>query len=470
MSETRAPKPYSLTTQLLFWLLVPVFIASAIALIDAWYSARQTTNEILDRVLSGSVLAIAERVIVADNGDLEIDIPYVALEMLTSSAQDRVFYRVDRSDGTFVTGYNNLDITPDTATTEGNVRFGDSAFLGSDIRFASYSSSVSTGLESIGYTVTVAETTNARLGLAQSIFLRSLLRQAALVVIAPFVVWFAITRSLQPIYGLRDAIGRRSSEDLRPITRSVPIEMAGLLDATNTFISRLRLAIDTLRHFTGNASHQLRTPLAIIRTELTLLTRSETLLEAKAHAQIADQAVSKADRVLSQFLTLARIDEAASKTASVDATDLSDIARSVVSDHVREANRRGMDLGFEGDDNIACPGERVLLTEMIRNLVENAMNYAGGDAVINVRVRNEGRQAVLEVEDDGPGIADDMKEKVLERFDRGGIRDHTGSGLGLSVVREIVGLYTGTLELLDANNGGLLVRIKLPKPISPAID
>lgn len=461
-----ATRPFSLKTQLLFWLLAPILIISVVALIDAWRSANTTANQILDRVLAGPVLAIAERIVVGDNGALEIDIPYVALEMLTSSAQDRVFYRVGLPDGTFVTGYKDLAVPNAANPPLDEVTYSDGRFLGADIRLASYAGAASTGLKSLHFLVTVAETTNARVALAQSIFLASLLRQLVLMVAAPVVVWFAVTRALHPLTGLQQAIGRRSPEDLRPIARPVPIEMSGLLETTNNFLARLNSALGALRHFTGNASHQLRTPLAIMRTELALTARARTLKAAKAHAAAADQSAEQAGRILSQLLLLARIDEAATRRSDPSSADLSAIARTLVADYFAQADGQGLDLGFDGAQSVTCAADPMLLSEMMRNLVENAIRYSGTGGEITVRTLSKDGTAFVEVVDSGPGIPDDQKAAVLERFNRGD-RSGTGTGLGLSVVKEIAELYGGGLALLDAPGGGLIARVNLRQTLPP---
>ncbi len=105
---------YSLRRRLLFWLLISTAVIGTLALVDTYREAVETSNIVSDRVLAGSALAIAERVVVAEDGSLEVDIPYVALEMLTSAAQDRVFYRVDGPPGKFITGYQSLPVIKET--------------------------------------------------------------------------------------------------------------------------------------------------------------------------------------------------------------------------------------------------------------------------------------------------------------------------------------------------------------------
>src|SRR6478736_3484727 len=150
---------YSLRRRLLFWLLISTAIIGMVALADTYREAVQTSNIVSDRVLAGSALAIAERVVVSEDGSLQVDIPYVALEMLTSAAQDRVFYRVDGPPGDFITGYQALPVIKDTKGD--GAAFADDRFRNEPIRVATLNRSASTGIRSVPFTVTVAETTIA---------------------------------------------------------------------------------------------------------------------------------------------------------------------------------------------------------------------------------------------------------------------------------------------------------------------
>ncbi len=453
--------PYSLRRRLLFWLLIPLIAIGLLALLDTWREAVQTANTVSDRVLAGSALAIAERVVVAEDGTLEVDIPYVALEMLTSAAQDRVFYRVDGPPGTFITGYQELPLLE--GGTADIAEFGDGEFRGEDIRIGRLARSASTGISSIPFVVTVAETKIARTQLAEAILLRSAVRLGILIGAAALIIWLAVTASLAPLYRLRDAIAERNPDDLHPIDHTVPSEVRGLIDTVNSFMRRLGGAISGLRNFTGNASHQLRTPMAIMRTQLALASRASSLADAKAAAQTADEAVVNAERVLAQLLLLARIDEAASqRLRQTQPVDLAEIAAACVSERVVSADAAGIDLGFEGDGRHLVVGEPLLLGEMVRNLVDNALAYAGKGAEVTVRVRT-GDTVELQVEDDGPGIPADQLAKVRQRFSRGG-NAAPGTGLGLPIVEEIAVLFGGSLSLQIPSAGrGLLVTVTFPK-------
>ena len=454
---------YSLRRRLLFWLLISTAIIGTLALADTYREAIQTSNIVSDRVLAGSALAIAERVVVAEDGTLEVDIPYVALEMLTSAAQDRVFYRVDGPPGEFITGYQNL---PTLADTSGEVAgFADDTFRGEPIRVATLRRSASTGIRSVPFAVTVAETTIARRQLARAILLRSALRLLFMIAGAAVIVWISVTVALRPLYKLRDAIGERSPDDLHPIRQSVPTEVEPLVDTVNGFMVRLQSALDALRNFTGNASHQLRTPLAIIRTQLALSARSATLDEAHRSALKGDQAVAHAERILAQLLLMAKIDAATAKEAlTATAIDLTPIAQEITGELIPTAAEAGIDLGFEGEGAAMIRAEPLLIGELLRNLAGNAIAYAGKGAEVTVRVCRNGETVALEVEDNGPGIPPEKLEAVRQRFSRGNDSGAPGAGLGLPIVEEIANLFNASLTLANGPDGkGLKASVTFAK-------
>ncbi len=452
---------YSLRRRLLGWLLISTAVIGVIALTDTYREAVATANVVSDRVLAGSALAIAERVVVAEDGSLEVDIPYVALEMLTSAAQDRVFYRVDGPPGQFITGYQtlpSLDEVPGSSTS-----FADASFRGEPIRIAALRRSASTGINSVPFVVTVAETTIARRQLAQTILVRSALRLGLMIAGAALIVWIAVTFSLRPLYRLGDAIAERNPDDLHPIGERVPNEVQGLVDTVNSFMGRLQSALDALRNFTGNASHQLRTPLAIIRTQLALALRAGSIDDTKIAVKKADEAVANAERILAQLLLMAKIDAAGKDEArKLERIDLVELTRGITAEHVPAAGDAGIDLGFDGEGEAFVRVEPLLVGEMLKNLIGNALLYAGRGAEVTTRVSEKDGSVSLEVEDNGPGIRSELRESVFRRFHRGA-SEAPGTGLGLPIVEEIAALYGAQTSLGDGAGGrGLKVAILFP--------
>ncbi|MDR6755730.1 two-component system sensor histidine kinase TctE [Mycoplana sp. BE70] len=452
----------SLRRQLLGWLLVATAVFGVLALIDTYREAVKTANTVSDRVLAGSALAIAERVVVNENGALEVDIPYVALEMLTSAAQDRVFYRVEGPPGNFITGYQALPSISDTGGQP--TAYADASFRGEPIRVAVLQRSASTGVNSVPFVVTVAETTIARRQLAQAILLRSALRLGLMIVGAAVIVWIAVTLALRPLYRLSDAIAERNPSDLHPIDQEVPNEVQGLVDTVNSFMVRLQSALNSLRHFSGNASHQLRTPLAIIRTQLALASRAPTLAAAQEAAQKGDSAVAHAERILAQLLLMAKIDAAASaEPHPLAEIDIAAIARSATAEYVPMAAQADIDLGFDGNGPAIVRAEPLLFGEMLRNLIDNAIAYAGPGAEVTVAIQPKGQTIRLRVDDNGPGIPAERKAEVLQRFARGGGSEAPGMGLGLPIVEDIAALFGATLALEQGAGGrGLSAVVTFP--------
>ncbi|MCZ0960943.1 sensor histidine kinase [Paracoccus benzoatiresistens] len=445
----------SLRRRLLGWLLAATALLGLLALADTWGEAVTTATRVSDRVLAGSALAIAERVTVDEDRGLQVDIPYSALEMLASTAQDRVFYRVDGPLG-FLTGYRDLALAPTDRDGRG---FADGIHAGERIRIATLARTVSTGVESIPFTVTVAESTLARRDLTQSILIRSALRLAGMIIGAALIVWIAVPLALRPLHRLGEAIAARSPDDLSPIREPVPVEVQGLVEAVNSFMARLGTALDALRNFTGNASHQLRTPLAVLRMQLALADRAETPQAVRLAVAKGDAALAHAERVLAQLLLLARVDAAPGQGA-LAAVDLAALAREVTGEAIPRAAEVGIDLGFEGEQ-AQIRAEPVLLAEALANLIDNALAYAGRGAVVTVSVGTRGDRAILAVTDDGPGIPPDARARLGARFARG-TEGAEGLGLGLAIVAEIAALFGGSFALLDRPDGrGLRAELRL---------
>ncbi len=231
-------------------------------------------------------------------------------------------------------------------------------------------------------------------------------------------------------------------------------------------MGRLKEAIDALGRFTGNAGHQLRTPLAVIKAQIQLALR-ETDPRAKESAlRGAETAVRETERLVAQLLLLARVDARAGDRDGHAALDLTGLAAGTTRELVPAALARGIDLGFEAEaGGIPVRGDESLLAEALRNLIENATGHCPAGSTVTVRVANGGGGPVLEVEDDGPGIPSADHDKALERFVRLRQADDQGSGLGLAIVHEIVRQHGADVALGEGpSHAGLRVRIVFPRP------
>lgn len=460
---------YSLRHRLLMWLLLPLLAIGLAALLDTYNSARQTADEISDRVLAGSALAIAERIFVNDDGKLDVDIPYVALEMLTSAEDDRVFYILEGANKLFITGYRKLDIPTSFDRVENDIQFVNSTFKGFPIRLAVLKNAASSSTISLDYRLAIAETTNARNKMARDILVRSAARQGLLILTAIIAVWLAVSRALLPLYKIRDAIGRRSTDDLRPILHRVPIEIEGLVSTTNDLLSRIGTNVTALKNFTTNASHQLRTPLTVMHTHVELAKRSKDKKTRDEALNHIDDAVKDAEKVVSRLLVLARMDSAVSQNLQKTNCDISAVAKNICTDFISQTHALDIDLGFEGDENVQVIGDEILYGEMLKNLIDNAIKHGvkANDTYLKITVRCEQTQdqCILQVEDNGIGLTNEQKTNLMKRFSRGD-NASDGLGIGLPIAREIAELFGGTLSLLNPSTNtqadtGLIVQIRL---------
>jgi two-component system sensor histidine kinase TctE len=275
------------------------------------------------------------------------------------------------------------------------------------------------------------------------------------------LVWLALARGIAPLNELQQRIRRRESSDLSPIDeREAPEEVSPLVRAINDLLMRLDQSLAAQKHFLADAAHQLKTPLAGLRTQAELAQREIDAGEndpraVKRSLQQIALSSQRAAHMVNQLLAMARAEdkEHASHRQSVN---LARLATETVRDFVPKAMEKRIDLGYEGPDSgqsLPVRGHALLLREMIRNLVDNALQYTPAGGTVTVRVMDDpfGQVVVLQVEDSGPGIPAAEREQVFQPFYRSLGTDVDGSGLGLAIVREIVQQHAAEITLEDAN-------------------
>ncbi|WP_374429787.1 sensor histidine kinase [Tabrizicola sp.] len=449
-----ADRPASLRRTILVWLVLATAAIGVLALLDTRVEALRTAREVSDRVLVGSAMAIAEGVSVDAEGGLAITIPFSALDMLSSTAQDQVFYRVDGPEG-ILTGYQ--DLAPLSVSAEAETAVGDASYNGLSIRTATLSRELTTGEGTLPFTVTVAETTRAREALARSILTRSALRIAGLIAGAALVAWTVATYALRPLDRLSRAIATREPHDLTPIRTDAPAELRPVVDALNAFLLRLSRAMAALQNFASNANHQIRTPLTVARTQIAVSGKAN----GAAALHKADAALVRIERVLEQLLLLARVEASGTRPALREA-DVAALARSVTADLMPQAVRLGQDLGYEGPESAFALTEEVLLGELLRNLVGNALHHCPADTVVTLHLAQGPEGLELSVTDTGPALAESSFADLQTRLQPGREMRSGTRGLGLHIVAEIAHALGAGLEMQRGPGGrGLAVRVTL---------
>ena len=463
-------KKPNLRRQVALWLLLPLL---ALLALDAWLTyqrAMSAAHVAFDRSLEYSLKSIREGTRLV-NGTVEVDLPYLALEMFESNAGGKIYYLIREESGRAVTGYPGLPMPPPRAAPESyQTSFYDTSFRGEELRMGVLRLPVHDvpGAQTRVVWIMVGETIEPRQALARQILTGSLLQECLLVVLALAIVWLGVGRGLRPLHLLSAKVAARTEDDPAPLDKAgLPNEVEPLVESINQYIGRLRRMQESRRRFFTDAAHQLKTPLAIIQAESELALR-ETLNEpARLHLTRLNGAVRQAAKGVQQLLSLSRLDNDSSDVGMLMPLRLDKLARSVTLDWSPVARARNIDLGFEHEADVEVMGNRELLAELCGNLIDNAVRYAGDGSIITVRVARMEEDPLLQVIDNGPGIAPHERDAVFERFYRSQTEQYVeGSGLGLAIVREIARVHHAQITLGDAPGGGLVVSVRFPSKVS----
>jgi len=458
MSVIFAPT-WSIRRRVLAWLFLAMALVFSANLLSSYYGDIEAADSAYDRLLLASASAIAERTVLREVG-LHVDIPYVALDMLASTAQDRVFYAVSAPDGKVVTGYEDL---PLPTRTNGDIPQGpvfyNSFYKQASVRIVALRSFVS-GDNLSGYvTIQVAQTRGDRDGLSNSLLRRSALWMLVIAIAGAFSAWFGVSIGLRPLVRLREALGRRSPDDVRPILHDEPNEFKPLVGAINDMLYRLDGGLSSMRNFISDASHQLKTPLASLQAQSEMALRETDPDEIREALIKVNKSAQRTSRLAQQLLSHARATETSQAFADLA---LAQLVRETIEILLPQADAKHIDLGYKGDQRARMWGDGRLISELILNLADNAINYSPNGSMVTISVRTEEGAMCLIVEDDGPGIPEESRQSVFERFIRLQNSPTEGCGLGLAIVREIADRHEATITLDDTPRGGLRVEVAFP--------
>ncbi|HEY2592415.1 MAG TPA: sensor histidine kinase [Chloroflexota bacterium] len=459
--------PSSLRRQLLAWLLLPL---AGVAVLNVWtgyLDALQTTDLLTERTLLASARMIAEQVHDQD-GVVEALIPPSALELFVTDTPDRVVYRVIGPDGELVAGHPDVPLPPRPPDGLRPIVY-DGTFRTERIREVAIMQPI------VGYhpdseaMVIVGQTLNARDRMTQMLWRKSLRDQGLLVVAAGSLALLGLHRGLAPLRRLRRALLARDPDGLAPLDPAlVQHELRPVVVALNDALERLQAQIAAQRRFIANASHQLRTPLALLKTQARVgLREADSKAKDEALAGI-DAGVDAITRMTTQLLSLARTEQDKVHLLRSE-IDLAEVTRATLERFAERAVERRIDLGLEiADAPMRVRGNIALLGEMVGNLVDNALVHVPPGGSVTASLLREGPLVRFRLEDNGPGIPVPERERVFERFHRLLATAAEGTGLGLSIVREIVLAHGGTISLHDRQCGsGLVVSISLPAAADP---
>ena len=453
----------TLRSRLLLWVSAPLLALWVMSTIIDHDVASGFVTLTYDRALLDTALDLGRNVRETSN-QLYLDLPQPVIEMLISGEQGRFYYRANGPSGEYITGDPDLPDPPEEAKDD-RVTYYNAMYRDEPIRAVALRVPVRPGSGKGAILIQVAEKATLRTDSARQIMLRMMMPQAVLVILAALAVWFGVGFGLRALTSVRTEIENRSHVDLSPISESnTPYEVRPLVRAMNDLLSRLSAALAAQQRFIADAAHQLRTPVAALKTQTELAVRQVGEGDAKATLQQLHIAADHAARLVSQLLTLARAEPGSHRSVMRERINLAALARETAGDWVPRALNRGIDLGFDDTSSATeISADPFLVRELLNNLIDNAINYTPTGGQITVRVTGIGDKSILEVEDNGCGIPEDERERVFERFYRSTGGAPEGCGLGLAIVREIAQGHGATTDIHGGTDGrGTCIVIAFP--------
>ena len=464
----------SLFGEILDWMLAPLLLLWPMSVALTWPVAQSIAHAPYDRALGDTVRVLAEKIAV-ERGRVAFLLPEGAEKLMHADSDEDRYFQVLGARGEWVAGDRALAVPPDNEVAAvGELRFRDELLHNQPVRVAYLWVALPAPPRIPGTTspalVQVAETLGKRSQLANEIIKGVILPQFAVLPLAVALVWFALSRGIAPLDALQQRIRRRAADDLSPIDETdAPEEVSPLVRSINDLLGRLDRSILTQKRFLADAAHQLKTPLAGLRTQAELAQREIDAGEREPEAlkgslqQIA-RSSQRAAHMVNQLLSMARAEDRELAARAVE-LDLARLATETVHDFVPRALDKRIDLGYEGpgayDDPTPTERSRVrghplLLGELLRNLIDNALHYTPSGGTVTVRVVADpfGQVVVLQVEDSGPGIPAAERDLVFQPFYRALGTNIDGSGLGLAIVAEIARHHGAALRLDDAREAG----------------
>ncbi|MFZ6862455.1 sensor histidine kinase [Undibacterium sp. Ji67W] len=459
----------SLFGEILDWMLAPLLLLWPMSIAITYLVAKSIANQPFDHALENKLTVLSQQIKQVD-GKLMSLMTQQARDILRADDLDTLYFQVKSINGAVIEGDPYLPSPEDDEKPAvGNTQFRTSSLRGVELRIAyAYieipnASLTQTGTAALAtqsaksnrqlILVQLAESLDKRSNLANEIIKGVILPQFIILPIALALVWFALSRGLSPLAELQQRIRARRPDDLSPIdSRQVPEEITPLVNSLNDMLGRLTMTIDSQKRFIADAAHQMKTPLAGMRMQSELALRQTNREEIHRSLLQLSTSSQAATRLINQLLMMAKAENQTPSNRPLERLNLNELAMDVVRDWIPASFTKRIDLGFEQPDEATIIfGNPIMLKEMLSNLIDNAIRYTPEGHSVTVKVNDDQAQqlAILEVEDNGPGIPLAEREHVFERFYRILGSNVQGSGLGLAIVREIVLQHDAQITIND---------------------
>ncbi len=447
----------SLRRQLLLWLLLPQLALWAGGGLLAYRFALSYAEKAIDQSLTQSVRSLARQVKPIGSG-LLVDFPRAAQDVLEQDPKDRVSYMVSSPPGSFLLGNQRLPQPPLAPVRTGEPVLYGALVEGKPQRIVA----MDVGYGDAGAPQTLRVQVGKGLAVQQQIgrelVADMLVPLLALGVLLSLLVYGGVRRGLAPLKRLTAQLEHRAVNALSPIGMTqAPSEVRALVQAINALLDEVARSVHQEKRFINDAAHQLRTPLAGLISQVELAEQETGDAALKQRLAKVLTGAERSAHLVHQLLTLARSET----QTQLRRLDLAELARDVAREWTPRAIAAGIDLGYEGVQQLLIDGDDLQLREALANLIDNALRYAGSGCALTVRVVQQGTAAHLVVEDSGAGLSTEELTHVFQRFWRAS-NQPGGCGLGLPIVREIAHRHRGQARVGTVSPHGLRVEMVLP--------
>ncbi|CDG83474.1 sensor histidine kinase [Janthinobacterium agaricidamnosum] len=436
----------SIRLRLLTWLIGPILLLNlaggTLTYLLAWVPAQSA----FDQGLLDAAGALGARLSPVAQGGVRIDLPRQAEQVLRADQVDAIYFAVRSLDGRLIAGDADFPLLRQPG--KGALMY-DGQMRGEAARIVSQHMLVGATEVEIG----IAKTLRKRLQIRSAIIRALIPLEALITLVSAGLIWFSVSRGLHPLHRMRADLNARGGADLAPLDPDhVPDELAPVLLAFNGLLERVRDGARAQHDFLANVAHQLRTPLAGLRTQLEWLEkRHEQDPETSQSVRMMLLSAARMIRQTNQLLALARAEPSHFEKTRLEPLRLNLLVEEAIQYFVEEAAKKSIDLGFDLLKTTVT-GDPFLLRDLIDNLIDNAVRYTPPGGVVTVRCFPHGPAGMLVIEDSGPGIAPAKRDLVFHRFMR--LDDKSvGSGLGLAIVRDIA-LAHGASIAIESNPAG----------------
>ncbi|EEE37064.1 periplasmic sensor signal transduction histidine kinase [Rhodobacteraceae bacterium KLH11] len=420
--------------------------------------ARQVAQESQDNVLAASALSILDSARYS-GGEIKVDFPYSALSMLDSISDERVFYSI-RLENAFLSGYDQLPEV-DGVVADGPA-FRSATFLGEDVRMAHVQRRISTDSGQRLLQVSVAQTLTGQKQTLTRISRTSMGIGAGFFLVSVLLAAIIARSTIRPLDRLTASVSRRGPKDLRPVAAPIPTEMVPLVASLNSFMRRLQRSLERSEDFIAEAAHRVRTPLAIVRTKAEIVQRKTDNAETQAALREMVHAIDDSSRTAGQLLDHAmvtfRLDH-----LSRDEVSLLRLVQDTIERLRPISEMKDIEMETIGSEDIIILGDPILLQNALHNLFDNAMKYTPSGARVSVTLSRQGDGGEIRITDTGLGFPEAELGRLTDRFARGANAESVvGSGLGLTIVKEVVEAHGGQMHIKNITGGGACVSLHFP--------